>query len=136
MYGMKTTYLQPTRQGRQVPSPEFEFENTPEEIGPIEEEVVEPEARELFPFVRIDRGQDTLVQDRVVFADFSMKPVSSDVTVETVPEPAPKDESAPEPAASSVPPSKASESATPVPPPASPDAGKPSPSESTSPPSS
>lgn len=72
------------------------------------EDAPEPEAKEIYPFKAINRGEDTLDSSgAVVFADFSPIVLPSSVAAEALglspveededfEEPAPKDESAPE----------------------------------------
>lgn len=72
--------------------PDPDFENQVEKIETDGDETPEPEAKEIHPFMRVSRGEDTLNRgDRVIFADFSMKPIPSDAEEEEDgPELAPK----------------------------------------------
>ena len=89
-----------------------DFVNEVENLEKAQEETQEPEAKEIFPMKNINRGQDTLASpdsDNVVFADFSPIVLPSHVAEEMLgvrseevaededEEPAPKEESAPEP---------------------------------------
>ncbi len=92
------------------------------------------EPRTITPFKLINRGEDTLnLDEQVVFADFSPRIVPADTPDEELEEVVvvPKDESAPEPAASpeSNPTTEPSSSETPVPTPANKEGGLPSANE-------
>lgn len=89
------------------------------------------EPQELTPFRIVNRGEDTVdSNNNVQFADFSPRVLPSEIPDEVVE--VPKDESAPEPAPSSVSTetSEPVKSETPVPTPVVEDDGMPSPSES------
>lgn len=78
--------------------PDPDFDNQVEIIETEDDEATEPEAKEIYPFMRINRGEDTLGRrQEVVFADFSTKPISADAEEDEVPELAPKAGSAPAP---------------------------------------